>query len=117
MMPRTSSAKETVSEAIESTVERMRANPSDADAEFEASKLSALQALDKLLEAREHFKSAATAAGIDLKHEAVEQLMAGKSRIEELGEELSAYAREKPGTTVALAFVGGFILAQLLSRK
>lgn len=116
-MPRASAAKETVSEAIESTVEKMKAKASPADAEFEASKMSALEALEKLLEARQHFQNAATAAGVDIKHEAIEQLMAGKSKAEELGQELNEFAREKPGTTVALAFLGGFVLAQLLSRK
>lgn len=116
-MPRSSAAKETVSETIESTVEKMKAKASPADAEFEASKMSALEALEKLLEAREHFQNAATAAGVDIKHEAVEQLLAGKTKAEELVQEISEYAREKPGTTIALAFVGGFLLAQLLSRK
>ncbi|MDO8909237.1 MAG: hypothetical protein Q7W55_12160 [Pseudohongiella sp.] len=116
-MARSNSAKETLSEEFESTVEKVRAQMSPADKEFEASKSAALEALDKLLEARQHFQNAATAAGVDLKHEAVEQLMAGKSKAEDLGAELSEFARTKPGTTVALAFMGGYILAQLLSRK
>ena len=116
-MPRASAAKETVSETIESTVEKMKAKASPVDVEFEASKLSALEALDKLLEARQHFTNAATAAGVDIKHEAVEQLIAGKSKAEEFAQEVSEFAREKPGTTIALAFLGGFVIAQLLSRK
>jgi len=88
-----------------------------ADAEFEASKAAALEAFDKLLEARNHFKNAATAAGIDLKHEAIEQLMASKSKALDFGEELSELAKTKPGTTVAIAFLGGFVLAQLLGRR
>lgn len=116
-MPRSSSAQETVTEAIESTVDRMKAKASPADVEFEASKTAALEALEKLLEARQHFQNAATAAGVDIKHEAVEQLLAGKSKAEELTQEISEFAREKPVTTVALAFLGGYIMAQLLSRK
>ncbi|TFH73438.1 hypothetical protein E3V39_09490 [Gammaproteobacteria bacterium LSUCC0112] len=88
-----------------------------ADAEFEASKAAAMEAFDKLLEARQHFQNAATAAGIDLKHEALEQLLAGKSKAEDLGQELADLAKNKPGTTVALAFLGGFVLAQLLGRR
>lgn len=88
-----------------------------ADAEFEASKAAAMEAFDKLLEARKHFQNAATAAGIDLKHEALEQLLAGKSKAEDLGQELADLAKNKPGTTVALAFLGGFVLAQLLGRR
>lgn len=116
-MPRASAAKETVSETIESTVERMKTKASPADVEIEASKAAALEALEKLLEARQHFQNAATAAGVDIKHEAVEQLMAGKTKAEEFVQEVSEFAREKPGTTVALAFLGGFVIAQLLSRK
>jgi hypothetical protein len=88
-----------------------------ADAEFEASKAAALEAFDKLLEARKHFQNAATAAGVDLKHEALEQLMAGKSKAQDFGQELTELAKTKPGTTVAIAFLGGFVLAQLLGRK
>ena len=116
-MPRTSTAKENVAEKIESTVEKMKAKASPADTEFEASKSSALEALEKLFEAREHFQNAAAAAGVDIKHEAIEQLIAGKSKAEDFAQEVSEFAREKPGTTVALAFLGGFVLAQLLSRK
>ncbi|MBU2098326.1 MAG: hypothetical protein KKD00_06165 [Gammaproteobacteria bacterium] len=116
-MARASAAKETDTETIESTAEKVKAKASPADLEFEASKASALEALEKLLEARRHFQNAATAAGVDIKHEAVEQLMAGKSKAEEFAQEVSEFAREKPGTTVALAFLGGFVIAQLLSRK
>lgn len=116
-MARTSTTTETGNEKIQSTAERVKAKSRPADSEFEASKLSALEALDKLLEARQHFQNAATAAGFDIKHEALEQLNAGKSKAEELVQEISEFAREKPGTTVALAFLGGFVLAQLLSRK
>lgn len=114
---RASTAKETVTEKIPSTAERVKAKADDADAEFEASKSSALEALEKLLEARQHFHNAATAAGVDIKHEAVEHLIAGKSKVEELAQEVTEFAREKPATTVALAFLGGFVLAQMLSRK
>lgn len=88
-----------------------------ADAEFEASKAAALEAFDKLLEARKHFQNAATAAGVDLKHEAIEQLMASKSKAQDFGAELSELAKTKPSTTVAIAFLGGFVLAQLLGRR
>jgi cystathionine beta-lyase family protein involved in aluminum resistance len=116
-MPRSSTAKETVSEAVESTEKKAQAKTSKADNEFEASKAAALESLEKLLEARQHFKNAATAAGVDIKHDALEQLLAGKSKADEFGQELSEFARAKPGTTLALAFLGGFVLAQLLSRK
>lgn len=88
-----------------------------ADTEFEASKAAAMEAFDKLLEARKHFQNAATAAGIDLKHEALEQLLAGKSKADDLGQELADLAKNKPGTTLAMAFLGGFVLAQLLGRR
>jgi hypothetical protein len=88
-----------------------------ADAEFDASKVAAIEAFDKLLEARKHFQNAVAAVGVDLKHEAIEQLIVGKSKAQDFGQELTELAKTKPGTTVAVAFLGGFVLAQLLGRR
>lgn len=109
--------KEEVSEATDSVMKKVRDTLSPADAEFQASKQAALEALDKMMEARQHFQKAATEAGIDIKDEAVEQLMIGKMKAEELGHEFNEMARNKPVTTMAVAFLGGFLLAQMMSRK
>lgn len=85
--------------------------------ELAASKKAALSAYDKLLEAKEHFKLAAEAAGVDLKDEATEQLLKGRAKAEDLGEQASVYIREKPLTTIGIAFITGYILSQLFSRK
>jgi len=85
--------------------------------ELEASKKAAMEALDKLLEAKDHFRQAAEAAGLDLKEEAIDQLAKGKEKAQDLGQEINQYMTEKPLQTLGIAFVGGFILAQILSRK
>jgi hypothetical protein len=50
--------------------------------ELAASKEAVLSAYDKLLEAKEHFKLAAEAAGVDIKDEATEQFLKGRARTE-----------------------------------
>lgn len=87
------------------------------DEELEASKKSAREALEKLLEAKEHFREAAEAAGLDARDEAVEQLARGRAKVDEFSGEASDYMHEKPLQTLGIAFLGGFILAHLLSRK
>lgn len=89
--------------------------------ELEASKEAARAALENLLEAKEHFKKAAEAAGLDLKHEAEEQFSKGKAKAEELGEQVSAQANEfvheRPLATIGIAFASGFLLSQIFGRK
>ncbi|WP_341707900.1 hypothetical protein [Halopseudomonas sp.] len=86
-------------------------------AELAASKAAVGEAYEKLLEARDHFKAAAQAAGLDVKQDALEQLLKGKEKAEVLGEQATTYMREKPLATLGIAFAAGFVLAQLLSRK
>lgn len=85
--------------------------------ELAASKEAVLSAYDKLLEAKEHFKLAAEAAGVDIKDEATEQFLKGRAKTEELGEQVAVYVREKPLATLGIAFITGFVLSQLFSRK
>lgn len=89
----------------------------ERDLELEASKKSAREALDKLLEAKKHFREAAEAAGLDARDEAVDQLARGRAKVDDFSDEASDYMHEKPLQTLGIAFVGGFILAHLLSRK
>jgi len=95
----------------------MVAKKAERDEELEASKQAAREALDKLMEAKAHFQEAAGAAGLDVKDEAVEQLAKGREKVDEFGDEVSSYMDEKPLQTLGIAFVGGFILAHLLSRE
>lgn len=88
-----------------------------SEAELEASKQSAREALDKLLEAKEHFRHAAEIAGLDVKAEALDQLVKGKDRADELTSSAIAYAREKPAQALAIAFVGGYVLSKIFSRS
>jgi ElaB/YqjD/DUF883 family membrane-anchored ribosome-binding protein len=85
--------------------------------ELAASKEAVLSAYDKLLEAKEHFKLAAEAAGVDIKDEATEQFLKGRARTEELSEQASVYVREKPLASLGIAFITGYVLSQLFSRK
>lgn len=85
--------------------------------ELAASKEAVLSAYDKLLEAKEHFRLAAESAGVDIKHEATEQLLKGRAKTEELGKQASVFVREKPLATLGIAFATGFILSHLFSRK
>lgn len=75
------------------------------------------EAYEKLLEARDHFASAAQAAGLEVRHDALEHLLKGREKAEELGAQANTYIREKPLATISLAFAAGFVLSQLLSRK
>ncbi|PAU88365.1 DUF883 C-terminal domain-containing protein [Pseudomonas jilinensis] len=85
--------------------------------ELEASKEALMAAYRDLMEAKEHFTRAAEAAGLDLKQEATEQLLKGKHKAEELGQEASRYLQEKPLASVGIAFIAGFIFSQLFSRR
>lgn len=89
----------------------------EREKELAASKEAVLSAYDTLLEAKEHFKLAAEAAGVDVKDEVTEQLLKGRAKTEELGEQAAGYIREKPLATLGIAFVAGYILSQLFSRK
>lgn len=85
--------------------------------ELTASKAAVMEAYDKMLEAKDHFRKAAEAAGMDLKHDAVEHLEKGRAKAGELGKQADTYMREKPLATLGIAFAAGFILSQAFSRK
>jgi ElaB/YqjD/DUF883 family membrane-anchored ribosome-binding protein len=84
--------------------------------ELEASKVAVREALDKLMEAKQHFQLAAESAGLDMKSDTVEQFAQGKEKAEQLGQQLSDYASDNPMKALAFAFAGGFLLAQLLKK-
>lgn len=85
--------------------------------ELDTGKEAVLSAYSKLIEAKNHFKHAAETAGVDLKNDAVEQLLKGKGKAEELGNDASRFMHEKPLATVGIAFAAGFLFSQLMSRK
>jgi len=85
--------------------------------ELDATKQSAMEALDKLIEARGHFRAAAEEAGLDLRDEALQRLEQGKARAGEYSDELSEYMQEKPLQTIGLAVLGGFLLSKILSKS
>jgi ElaB/YqjD/DUF883 family membrane-anchored ribosome-binding protein len=85
--------------------------------EVDAGKESVLAAYNNLLEATEHFKHAAKAAGLDLKTEAADQMLKGRKKADALGQQASDYVHEKPLASLGIAFFTGFLFAQLLNKK
>ncbi len=85
--------------------------------EMAATKAAALEAYEKMLEAQQHFRKAAEAAGMDMKQEAMEQVRRGKEKAEELGAEAVDYVREKPLASLGIAVLVGYVLAHILGRR
>lgn len=90
---------------------------SDKQKEVDAGRESVLAAYNDMLEAQGHFRKAAEAAGLDLKHDAMEQFVKGREKADALGEEVQRYVHEKPMATLGLAFFAGLLVSQLMSRK
>lgn len=86
-------------------------------AELDSGKEAVLAAYNNMLEAKEHFKLAAQAAGLDLRSEAAEQLLKGRDKAEALGQQASHYINEKPLATLGLAFLAGFLFSQLFTKR
>lgn len=85
--------------------------------EIESGKEAASAAYTKLIEAKEHFKHAAEAAGMDWKHDAEVQFDKGKSKATELCDQANSYLHDKPLATLGIAFAAGFLVAQLTAKK
>ncbi len=89
----------------------------DKQDELAASKAAALEAYEKFLDAKDHFRLAAEAAGVDLKSDAAEHFLQGRDKAAQLGQQAEAYFKEKPLATLGMAFAAGFLFAQYFSRK
>jgi len=85
--------------------------------EIDSGKEAVLAAYNNMLEAKEHFKLAAQAAGMDLKSEAATQLLKGRDKAEALGHQASDYVHEKPLATLGIAFLAGFLFSQVFTRR
>lgn len=85
--------------------------------EVNAGKESVLEAYKNLLEATEHFKRAAKAAGLEISHEAGEQLLKGRDKAEVLGRQASDFVREKPLQALGIAFLIGMLVSFLTGKK
>lgn len=90
---------------------------SDKQKELDAGRESVIAAYNDMLEAQGHFRQAAEAAGVDMKHDAMEQLLKGRDRVDVVGQEVQQYVHDKPVATLGLAFFAGLLVSQLLSRK
>lgn len=93
------------------------ANQNEKKAEVESGKEAVAAAYSKLMEAKEHFKHAAEAAGMDWKHDAEAKFATGKGKAEELCDHANSYLHDKPLATLGIAFAAGFLVAQLTSKK
>lgn len=93
------------------------ANQNDKKEEIESGKEAVAAAYSKLMEAKDHFRHAAEAAGMDWKQDAEARLSSGKSKAEELCDQANSYLHDKPLATLGLAFAAGFLVAQLTSKK
>ena len=91
-----------------------------AHEEFELAEKAVQEAYANFLTAKRHLKQAASAAGIELKERANEQLdeVLGKAldARKELQENTTDYVRENPLTSVGIAFLGGVVLSRLLGK-
>src|SRR5690606_28211386 len=89
----------------------------DRREEVEWGKEAVAAAYSKLMEAQEHFRHAAEAAGMDGKHDAEAQRATGKSKATQLCDHANGYLHDKPLVTLGIAFAAGFLVAQLTARK
>ena len=89
----------------------------DRREEVESGKEAVAAADSKLMEAKEQFRHAAAAAGMDWKHDAEAQLAKGKSKATELCAHANGYLHDTPLVPLGIAFAAGFLVAQLTSRK
>jgi ElaB/YqjD/DUF883 family membrane-anchored ribosome-binding protein len=87
------------------------------ETELEASKAAVSEAYEKLMEAKEHFKTAAESAGVDIKNDAAEQLQKGRDKAGDFTQQATDYMKDKPFATMGIAFAAGFIASKVLSRK
>lgn len=92
------------------------AKNSSMDAELDATKKAAREALEKLLEARDHFKEAAKAAGIDAQEEASDLFEQGRAGAEQVGLDVMQFVYEKPWHALGIAVIGGFIISRCVAK-
>lgn len=103
--------------AVENNGPVANQNNADKKAEIESGKEAVSAAYSKLMEAKEHFRHAAEAAGMNWKQDAEAQLGKGKTKAAELCDHANSYLHDKPLATLGIAFAAGFLVAQLTSRK
>lgn len=94
-----------------------KSDTSDKIAELEASKAAAMDAYQQLLEAQQHFRKAAEAAGVELKQDALDQVAKGRDKVDQVGEQARTYVHEKPLASIGIALLVGYVIAQIFSRK
>src|SRR5690554_8048193 len=89
----------------------------DRREEVESGKEAVAAAYSKLMEAKEHFRHAAEAAGLDWKHDAEAQLTKRKSNATELCYYAIGYLHDKPAGPLGSGLGISVVVAQLTYRK
>jgi lipid A disaccharide synthetase len=92
-------------------------SPGSRESEIDSGKEALLEAYQKMIEARNHFKHAAESAGLDLKNESIEKLLAGKEKVENLNDKVVDLMNRKPLATMGVAFVVGWLFSRSFSGK
>lgn len=85
--------------------------------EMDASREAMNKAYEELMLAKQHFRKAAEAAGMEAKEEAIDQWLKGKRRADEVGSDVQKYVNDKPFSSLGIAFAVGLIVSQLFSSK
>jgi ElaB/YqjD/DUF883 family membrane-anchored ribosome-binding protein len=93
---------------------------SEFNEEFASAKQAAVEAYANFLDARNHLKAAALAAGMEFRDTANEQFEEALERIIEQKDQVYEttwdFMRENPVTSAGIAFVGGLLFSRLLDR-
>lgn len=84
--------------------------------EMDAARESVSAALENLVEARNHFRQAVQAAGLDIAEEAESRVDAGRQQLGKLDDRLQRAVQDEPVKSLGIAVLAGFVLARLVSR-
>ncbi|MEH6389752.1 MULTISPECIES: hypothetical protein [Pseudomonas] len=96
-------------------------NSEESSKEIDSGKDAVMAAFDKLMEAKSHFLHAAETSGLDLKHGASDQFMKGReqaqAQIQQYTGQATSFIREKPLTSLGIAFAAGFVVSKLCTKS
>lgn len=88
--------------------------------EFENAKQAAIDAWANFVEAKNHLKLAAKAAGVEFREVANEHFVDARDRVKEqkteLYEHTCEYVREYPLRSAGIAFLGGVLFSKMMDR-
>lgn len=104
---------------VDTASKQTNANGNVSD-DLNAAKKAAMEAYENLLEAKDKFKSAAHAAGVDAKdmasHKIEESVEMTQQKATDAYTESQRYIIDNPLKSVGIAFASGFIFAKLFGK-